>query len=338
MNSEFLQSDISMDDVHTEFFSNDQVLPLVIKPKNNNMSLADWGTQNKKNIESLLTEFGGVLFRGFAVDGASEFQQFIANVSSDAIKYMDQTSPRSSVFGNVYTSTDYPKEKKIFLHSEQSYSLNFPKRIFFYCDTPAASGGSTPIADNRKIFNNISARTKKKFLEKKYRFSRCFWPMIGVSWQKAFQTNDESVVEDYCKKNDMRWEWTGNGALKTHQIRPMVAKHPISGEPCWFNHCTFFHISTLDKDVQEMLQSSFSDDELPNNTYFGDGEAINEEVMEEMRAAYLKERVEFEWIKNDVLMLDNMLVSHSRDSYEGERKVFTGMSDLHSWSDAQYIH
>ena len=33
----------------------------------------------------------------------------------------------------VYTSTEYPQHRSIPLHSEQSYSRNWPMNILFYC-------------------------------------------------------------------------------------------------------------------------------------------------------------------------------------------------------------
>lgn len=160
--------------------------------------------------------------------------------------------------------------------------------------------------------------------------------MMGMPWQTAFQSNDKQSVETYFNNNKIEFKWGEDGSLSTYQKRPAVALHPSSGEKCWFNHCTFFHITTLDEETQEILTSSFSDEELPNNTYFGDGESISAEVMNSLRDAYEKEKVEFDWQVGDILMLDNMLTTHGRGSYSGERKIYTGMSDPRLWSDVTF--
>jgi alpha-ketoglutarate-dependent taurine dioxygenase len=55
--------------------------------------------------------------------------------------------------------------------------------------------------------------------------------------------------------------------------------------------------------------------------------------MEHLREAYEKERVRFDWEEGDVLMLDNMLASHGRESYIGERSVAVGMAEAYRWDE-----
>jgi hypothetical protein len=38
--------------------------------------------------------------------------------------------------------------------------------------------------------------------------------------------------------------------------------------------------------------------------------------------------VRFTWRQGDVVMLDNMLVAHARDPYEGERKIVVAMAEM----------
>ena len=46
-----------------------------------------------------------------------------------------------------------------------------------------------------------------------------------------------------------------------------------------------------------------------------------------IRAAYEMERVEFGWRRGDLLMLDNMLVAHGRNPFEGKRRVIVAMGE-----------
>jgi hypothetical protein len=68
-------------------------------------------------------------------------------------------------------------------------------------------------------------------------------------------------------------------------------------------------------------------DELPNNTYYGDGAEIEPEVLDEVRHAYQQASVSFAWEPGDILLLDNMLMAHSRTRYRGPRKVLVGMTE-----------
>jgi alpha-ketoglutarate-dependent taurine dioxygenase len=50
--------------------------------------------------------------------------------------------------------------------------------------------------------------------------------------------------------------------------------------------------------------------------------------MEEIAAMYQENQISFSWQKGDILMLDNMLTSHSRNPYVGSRKIVVAMGEL----------
>jgi alpha-ketoglutarate-dependent taurine dioxygenase len=66
---------------------------------------------------------------------------------------------------------------------------------------------------------------------------------------------------------------------------------------------------------------------LPYNTYYGDGQPIEDSVVEELREAYRQETVAFPWQPGDILMMDNMLVAHGRNPFTGPRKILVGMGE-----------
>jgi hypothetical protein len=85
--------------------------------------------------------------------------------------------------------------------------------------------------------------------------------------------------------------------------------------------------------MRDFLLSEFAEEDLPNNTYYGDGSPIEPDVVDHLRQAYLKEKVVFPYQQFDVLMVDNMLASHAREPFSGNRRVVTGMADPHLWKD-----
>jgi TfdA family taurine catabolism dioxygenase TauD len=85
--------------------------------------------------------------------------------------------------------------------------------------------------------------------------------------------------------------------------------------------------------IRESLLEEFAEEGLPANTYYGDGSPIEPEVLDHLRACYSAETLSFPWQEGDILMLDNMMVAHSRAPFRGERKVLVCMSHLTSWED-----
>lgn len=302
-------------------------LPLLVQPAVADISLASWAATNAEWLETQLLEHGGLLFRNFKLDGPTGFEHLIATVSGETLEYRERSSPRSQVSGNIYTSTEYPPEYPIFLHNENSYQFTWPGKIFFFCVTAPQAGGETPIADIRKVYQRIDPSITERFARKGWMYVRNFSDGLGLSWQTVFQTTNRSEVEEYCRRNDIEVEWKDGNRLRTRAVRSAISRHPRTGEPVWFNHCTFFHVSTLVPAVRDALLSQFAEDELPSNTYYGDGTPIEAEVLEQLRAAYDAETIMFPWQAGDVLMLDNMLVAHGRASFNGPRKVLVGMAN-----------
>lgn len=309
------------------------MLPLVIQPAAGGVDLADWCRANRNQIEDLLDRSGGILFRGFHQESPEELRSLAEALSDEVLEYKERSSPRSQVAGKVYTSTDHPADYPIFLHNEHSYSLTFPRKIFFQCAVPAARDGATPIADVRRVYERIDPEIRERFRSRGYMYVRNFGDGVGLPWQEVFQTQDPAAVVDYGRRNRIEVEWKSGNRLRTRQVRSMVARHPRTGESLWFNHATFFHASTLDPAVREALIAAFGEDGLPNQTYYGDGTPIEPEVMDHLREVYESCTVSFPWEQGDVLVLDNMLTAHGRESYQGTRKVLTVMSDPVSWDD-----
>jgi alpha-ketoglutarate-dependent taurine dioxygenase len=303
-----------------------QQLPLVVEPAGPGLDLAKWAAGHREFIQENLLERGGILFRNFGVDTASGLEHTINAVSGESLEYRERSSPRSVVGGNIYTSTDYPADQSIFLHNENSYQRSWPMKIFFSCVVVASSGGETPIADCRKVMARLPKQLVDNFEKKRCMYVRNFGTEFGLSWKSVFQTSNKAEVEAHCRRNGLEAQWLEGDRLRTRAVRSAIVRHPVLEQPLWFNHVTFFHISTLGA-VGEMLLEELGEENLPNNTYYGDGSQIEPEVLELLREAYRAETVSFPWQKGDVLVLDNMLTAHSRSPFKGARKVIVGMSE-----------
>lgn len=306
-----------------------ETLPLILEPAYEGVDLVQWATGNREDLAPLLLRDGGILFRNFNMT-VDKFQQLITALSAELMEYKERSSPRSHISGHLYTSTDYPAHLRIFLHNENSYAQTWPMRIFFFCETPAHQGGETPIADARKVYQLIDPQIRERFIEKGWLLVRNFGDGVGLPWQEVFQTSDKAQVEEHCSRNAIECEWKSGNCLRTRQARKAIARHPQTGEIVWFNHAAFFHVSTLDPTVRDLLLDEFAEEDLPNNTYYGDGSAIESSVLDNIRGAYLQESVLFSWQQGDALMLDNMLAAHGRAPFSGPRKILVGMAEPQS--------
>jgi alpha-ketoglutarate-dependent taurine dioxygenase len=305
-------------------------LPLAVFPAVDDLDSISWAGSNRQWIQSLLLRHGGLLFRDFPISSVEEFRQFVTAVSGEPLAYKEQTSPRSRVHGNIYTSTEYPPEHVIFLHNENSYSSTWPLKIMFFCVTAPQEGGETPIADVRRVFNRVPVKVRDRFVQDGWMLARNFGTGYGLTWQTAFQTQDKTEVDRHCTANGIQAEWLSEDRLRIRQRRSAVRKHPVTGETVWFNHATFFHVSTLAPEIRAGLQAELAEEDLPYNTYYGDGSRIEPEVMDILRDAYQQETIKFPWNQHDLLLLDNMLVAHGRSAFRGPRQIVVGMSEPYS--------
>jgi alpha-ketoglutarate-dependent taurine dioxygenase len=281
----------------------------------------------RDTVRQRLHEHGAVLLHGFEIGGVDGFDQVVRAVSGAPLTYAERSSPRSTIKGQVYTSTDYPPAEEIFLHNENSYQAAWPLTLFFYCISAPSTRGATPLADTRRILALIDPAVREEFARRGWTVVRNFTEGLGVPWQQAFNTGDRAEVEAYCARNGVTAEWTSRGGLRTTARRRAVHQHPVTGEAVWFNHLTFFHVTTLPKEDCEGLREIFGEADLPANTYYGDGGRVPDEVMAHLRDCYRAAQRRFDWERGDVLLVDNMLSAHGREPFTGPRKIAVAMAE-----------
>lgn len=310
-------------------------LPLVIEPDADDVDLVEWSTNNKDLVETKLLAHGALLFRNFKLSLIPDFERFAMSLCP--VLFNDNGEhPRQNVSGNVYTPVFYPSEKKILWHNENSFNHQWPLKIWFACVQPAAEGGETPIVDSRKVYELLDPEIRETFAAKQIMYVRNYGKGPGLEWQTVFNTTDKAEVERRCRTSRMDFEWTTNDGLRTSAVRPAVIAHPQTGEMSWFNQAQHWHLSCLDQATRKSLTSVFAERDLPRNCYYGDGSPIEDAVMNEILALYQQLEVSFSWRRNDIMLLDNVLTAHARNSFAGKRKLLVAMGEMLTFAEAHH--
>jgi alpha-ketoglutarate-dependent taurine dioxygenase len=302
---------------------------LVIEPALPGIQLADWAAANRNVVEEELLRHGAILFRGFGLATAGDFERAATALCPELFgEYGDL--PREGAGGRIYGATPYPPDLPILFHNEGSHLPRWPRKQFFCCLQPSAAGGETPLLDCREVCRRLDATILDRFALKGLLYVRNFIPGVDVSWKDFFHTDDRRTVEETCAREGMVAQWNDQGILRISRHAPAVLLHPATGERIFFNQVQLHHPYCLPPGVREALVSMFSADDLPRLVCYGDGSPIEDEVMARLDALYWETCVSFPWQQGDLIMLDNMLVAHARKPYTGPRKIVVALGEMTS--------
>jgi alpha-ketoglutarate-dependent taurine dioxygenase len=285
--------------------------------------------EGRETLAGLLLKVGAVLLRGFGPLEPAEFGRFVRDFSGRLpLDYVGGASPRVKVCEGVYTSTEYPRHYTLSLHNELSYNYRWPEHLYFYCDTPAAEGGETPLADSRVLLGKIDAGVVARFRKKGVRYDRRLHggAGVGLSWQEAFETDDRRSVEEYCREGNVSYVWGEDNGLHMSQVRPATQTHPLTGEEVWFNQADAFHTSGMHPETYRDYISRMSEEEFPLGACHGDGSAIDPAALAHVREVMAAEMSLFTWQAGDLLVVDNVLAAHGRMPFSGARRVLLAMT------------
>jgi len=302
--------------------------PEVIEASQLQVEPLAWAAGNALLVAASLARVGAILFKRTSLDTPEKLEAFARLTSVEIPDFKEESSPRTSVKGHVATSTDYPHNLPIQFHSEYSYAHRWPMKLYFCCFRPPAVGGETPICDTRRVLANMKPATRNAFERAGVLYVRNYRANVGVSWQRAFRTEERRRVERICEEAGIEWEWRPEGVLRTRQSGEAIVPHPKTGEPVWFNHAFFFNVHALEPhDVRRLALSFPEDDPLSTNTFFGDGCPIGVEIVEELRSLYEQAAVRNRWDTGDLLLIDNMMSAHGRAAFKGKREILVVMAD-----------
>ncbi|MDH6136269.1 alpha-ketoglutarate-dependent taurine dioxygenase [Kitasatospora sp. MAA4] len=286
-----------------------------------------WLETAAPDLRAGLHEYGVVFLRGLPVADSADVARIREILVPTRTPYREKATPRSDFGNGVSSSTDLPPAQSIHMHNENSYTLTFPGLLLFACLIAPPVGGATPTADVRKVLDALPPRLVERMKSSGWTLTRNYSEYVSLDWRTAFATDDPAKVAEYCAENHIAMEWREDGSLRTSQLRPGTITHPVTGDEVWFNHMAFWNEWSLEPDIREAMTELFGSDGLPFNTGMGDGEPLTREDVETINAAYAAATVRETWQQGDVMLVDNILATHGRDPFSGDRKIAVVMGE-----------
>ncbi|KAL8138693.1 hypothetical protein V2J09_004694 [Rumex salicifolius] len=285
-------------------------------------SLADAVRAHKQWVEDRLRDAGAVLFRGFGVRTASEFNDVVEAFGYEEAPFMVGGAPRTHVVGQVFTSNDGPPHINLHFHNEMAYIDEHPSKAFFYCQVEPESQGETPIVLGHIVYRRMKAN-HPDFMDRLEKHGLLYTrvlpdgpdpsSILGRGWQSTFGTHDKHIAQLKASRLGWTLEWSNDGVRVTmgSVLGVKVVESSLEGErKTWFNSLVAAYTSWVD-----------SRNELGSGVRLGDGTAIPTTVVEDSKKIMEEECVAFPWRQGDVLMLDNCAALHARRPYTGPRRV-----------------
>lgn len=284
--------------------------------------LTGWIGDNMDVVKQGLADEGLVLFRNFDTDDAATLKKTLALFGADPMTDARWSTPRSSVGEGAFTSTEFPAEQWIVLHSEMSYARTWPRLLLFQCKDAADTGGATTIADMKAVSDALGDLVDE-FHEREVIYRRNFRKGIDIPWQNAFGTEDKDEVGEIAARNDLEIEWKADGTLRVDQQAQGAIDSPVG--TLWFNQAHLFHPLQLPEQTRKALVSAFGTEGLPRNAVFGDGEEIPDATIQRILDVLTEKTLNIDWQDSDLAIIDNMRWMHGRAPFTGSRKVLAAM-------------
>ncbi len=309
----------------------------------------NWFKKNKDALLEKLLEHGVIYLRNCHIqkDEVVSYVEDIVGTNALLDSYAGGVAARPKIDKNLYLTTEAPAANSIAQHYEMSYMKNCPKKIFFYSHLPAEHGGATPVTFSRRVKKDLDPKIFEEYRKRGMCYIRNYfgeandsWKLL-LSWQRAFEVKTKKEFEDLARKNKFEFEWTKNNGLRTMNLMPGVIHHPETHEEFIHNHSVSFrpysestknsfssriHLDSLAPDERACLES-ISPETQPYAVAWGDTrEMISDDIIEQIYQVSNKNKVSLNWRAGDLMIIDNILASHGRDPYKGDRATYAMLS------------
>ena len=328
--------------------------PSVFEARKGDPSLPRFIGQHQAAIKAELRERGTVLFRGFAVADADEFEAALTAADLSASPdYPFGVSPRRAVTKRVFNSTDYANFLVIPPHTEMAYMRWRPRWIAFYCHVEPKQYGETPVYDMAKALELLPPALRQRLEQGDMRYVRFIRHKAAIvrferTIQETFGTTDRGAIEAACRSLDIDAKWIGDKFLRAETVLPAVIKHPESGKKCL--NAQFINGKILMAGIARIrdrypfpvrhlfnayIRKQFRKPTVHYRSTPATGPDFTDAEMDVINDAIRGASTIFRWNRGDVIVIDNIRAAHGRLNVKGERRILTALGDMYDVKSAQ---
>ena len=260
----------------------------LILENNNSLTISEI---NIEEIKSSFKKYGIIVLRGFDLKPKklTLFTDFFTKT------YAADARRRSKRYGEKnITNVDYGYNQ-IDLHSEASFAPAWPEIIWFYCIAPTAGrGGATTLCDGIVLWKKLSHEVKTFFLSNPiiYKLKIPVIDKKAGKGKKPWSLNNSDVSDCFLDYD--------TGLLNLILSRYAVHKDKFSNQLCFSNH---------------LLIDLSSEDQIISRTLL-DNKKIPYKIISEIKTKSDDFTYEYNWKKNDLIMINNKRFMHGRRSYD----------------------
>lgn len=308
-------------------FDGGVTLPFIVEcanPSADVPAVARWVEQEQGALESLLTQHGAVLFRGFPLRGAEDFDAFVC-----AFKGWDDLSyERSMSFAvrkrraNRICTTNEGKSGGLVFHHEQAQTPLWPSKVCFCCETPAppGTGGATGLTPSHVVLSQLR-EAHPEFVAKcesvGVRYTVFAGPAqdtskgAGRSWRSFFHVETREECEARMAAGGWEWQWgVGPGGAKLSDdclrcVTPRldaIKAAPGTDRLCFFNQLIATTANALeftkvgeDGGGFDPLHDVPTQEAIDECVRFADGSSVDLQVLLDAKRLCEENAVDLQW-------------------------------------------
>jgi alpha-ketoglutarate-dependent taurine dioxygenase len=308
---------------HSTQFMTDSTFPCVIENQVgwSDMTLVlQWLDAEAEELKAQLAKTGALLFRGFPVRNAEDFDAFSAAFGYQDFTYSESLSNavRVNFTPRVFTANEAPPDVEIFLHHEMAQTPVSPEKLFFCCLSAAETGGATPLCRSDWLYAAFKERhplwaQQFESLGLKYRIQMPAEEDSssgqGRSWRSTLSVETTAQAEHRLTELGYSWRWSQDGSLiTTTPVLAAVMELP-DGSQSFFNQVLAAHLGWKPVGTNQEEPLTFgNDDIIPTGALRALVEIARELTLP------------LAWKDGDVALVDNHRVMHGREPFGGSRK------------------